>query len=77
MKFIATKMAQSFFDPSNFQPWQAASSSRLLDCEGRLEEEEEQLRFWRAGGMVPTPGRIRETRFLSNFVIRIPRSREK
>eukprot|EP00435_Cladocopium_sp_Y103_P065367 s557_g27.t1 len=30
----------------------ASSASRLLDCEGRLEDEEEQLRFWQAGGMV-------------------------
>ena len=25
---------------------QASSASRLLDCEGRLEDEEEQLRLW-------------------------------
>ncbi|CAL1144249.1 unnamed protein product [Cladocopium goreaui] len=30
----------------------ASSASRLLDCEGHLEDEEEQLRFWQAGGMV-------------------------
>ncbi|CAJ1447990.1 unnamed protein product, partial [Effrenium voratum] len=30
----------------------AAASSRLLDCEGRLDELEEQLRFWQEGGMV-------------------------
>ncbi|CAK9066970.1 unnamed protein product [Durusdinium trenchii] len=29
-----------------------AGSTRLLDCEGRLDDEEEQLRFWQAGGMV-------------------------
>eukprot|EP00913_Durusdinium_trenchii_P004817 g4474.t1 len=28
-----------------------AGSTRLLDCEGRLDDEEEQLRFWQAGGM--------------------------
>ena len=37
-------------------PWclgycQAAGATRLLDCEGRLDDEEEQLRFWQAGGM--------------------------
>lgn len=39
-------------DPSSLLfLWQGAGSTRLLDCEGRLDDEEEQLRFWQAGGM--------------------------
>ena len=30
-----------------------AQATRLLDCDGRLSEEEEQLRVWRSGGMAP------------------------
>ena len=30
-----------------------AGATRLLDCDGRLNDSEEQLRVWRSGGMAP------------------------